>query len=291
MRYFILLLLLASSAILVDCRYDDAYDRIWQLGYRSCVATYYCRDDRRNSSVLTVSASVEVGSNDAYKVPSAIMQSAAVSSDSTLILSLSNGDDVVRAPRSRVYLHFAELRVLKGNQSSKFQVRVPGNRPSLINISLEYLVARHIPLNYQANSDPSTFYLNLTGVPGSLPPLLNAMEAYYYVNLTTISTDQGDAKRQPKWKWRDTRDSSFHTGSPHFTYQDLRTITNNFERVIGKGGFGTVYYGRLHDGTEVAVKMQKRFLAIEEGITEDFVAEELGSDSHGIKEFQVEVGH
>lgn len=31
-------------------------------------------------------------------------------------------------------------------------------------------------------------------------------------------------------------------------------ITNNFERVIGEGGFGTVYHGYLDD-TQVAVKM------------------------------------
>lgn len=31
-------------------------------------------------------------------------------------------------------------------------------------------------------------------------------------------------------------------------------ITNNFERVVGKGGFGTVYYGCIGE-TQVAVKM------------------------------------
>ncbi|KAL5822633.1 hypothetical protein ACOSQ4_020533 [Xanthoceras sorbifolium] len=39
-----------------------------------------------------------------------------------------------------------------------------------------------------------------------------------------------------------------------FTYSDVLKMTNNFERVLGKGGFGTVYHGRLDD-TEVAVKM------------------------------------
>ncbi|XVF86736.1 hypothetical protein PTKIN_Ptkin18bG0066200 [Pterospermum kingtungense] len=39
-----------------------------------------------------------------------------------------------------------------------------------------------------------------------------------------------------------------------FTYTDVQRITNKFERVIGKGGFGTVYHGFLGD-TEVAVKM------------------------------------
>lgn len=39
-----------------------------------------------------------------------------------------------------------------------------------------------------------------------------------------------------------------------FSYSDILKITNNFERVAGKGGFGTVYHGYLGD-TQVAVKM------------------------------------
>lgn len=38
-----------------------------------------------------------------------------------------------------------------------------------------------------------------------------------------------------------------------FTYSEILSITNNFERVIGKGGFGTVYHGYLH--IQVSVKM------------------------------------
>ncbi|XVE52000.1 hypothetical protein DITRI_Ditri02bG0085200 [Diplodiscus trichospermus] len=40
----------------------------------------------------------------------------------------------------------------------------------------------------------------------------------------------------------------------HFAYSDVQRITNNFERVIGKGGFGTVYHGRIAD-SDVAIKM------------------------------------
>lgn len=56
-----------------------------------------------------------------------------------------------------------------------------------------------------------------------------------------------------------------------FTYIQLQKITNNFERTLGKGGFGTVYYGRLEDGTEVAVKMLSQ------------------TSSQGAKEFLAEV--
>ena len=39
-----------------------------------------------------------------------------------------------------------------------------------------------------------------------------------------------------------------------FTYADLIRITNNFERVLGKGGFAKVYHGDIDD-TQVAVKV------------------------------------
>ncbi|KAJ9692161.1 hypothetical protein PVL29_011301 [Vitis rotundifolia] len=38
-------------------------------------------------------------------------------------------------------------------------------------------------------------------------------------------------------------------------YSDIASITDNFQKVIGKGGFGKVYSGHLSDGTQVAVKM------------------------------------
>nr|POE74462.1 putative leucine-rich repeat receptor-like serine/threonine-protein kinase [Quercus suber] len=40
-----------------------------------------------------------------------------------------------------------------------------------------------------------------------------------------------------------------------FTYSEVLSITNNFQKIVGKGGFGTVYLGCLSDGMQVAVKM------------------------------------
>uniref|UniRef100_A0A803NY44 non-specific serine/threonine protein kinase n=1 Tax=Cannabis sativa TaxID=3483 RepID=A0A803NY44_CANSA len=41
-----------------------------------------------------------------------------------------------------------------------------------------------------------------------------------------------------------------------FTYSEVTKMTNNFEKVLGKGGFGYVFHGIINDdGTQVAVKM------------------------------------
>ncbi|PQP92354.1 senescence-induced receptor-like serine/threonine-protein kinase [Prunus yedoensis var. nudiflora] len=39
-----------------------------------------------------------------------------------------------------------------------------------------------------------------------------------------------------------------------FTYSEVLKITDNFKRIVGRGGFGTVYHGCIDD-TQVAVKM------------------------------------
>ncbi|XP_037474297.1 probable LRR receptor-like serine/threonine-protein kinase At1g51880 [Triticum dicoccoides] len=65
--------------------------------------------------------------------------------------------------------------------------------------------------------------------------------------------------------------SSLHRlESRQFTYEELKMITNNFQRVLGQGGFGYVYDGFQEDGTHVAVKLQSH------------------SSSQGVKEFLAE---
>ncbi|CAL9196028.1 unnamed protein product, partial [Musa hybrid cultivar] len=73
-----------------------------------------------------------------------------------------------------------------------------------------------------------------------------------------------------------------------FTYDELKAITNNFDLVLGKGGFGNVYHGRLHDGTEAAVKLLHSHRMVKGTSSEESMSANSGSRSHGLKEFQAE---
>ncbi|XP_057520130.1 LEAF RUST 10 DISEASE-RESISTANCE LOCUS RECEPTOR-LIKE PROTEIN KINASE-like 2.5 isoform X2 [Amaranthus tricolor] len=54
-----------------------------------------------------------------------------------------------------------------------------------------------------------------------------------------------------------------------YTYEEIKKITNDFNEIIGEGGYGTVYRGKLKDGRCAAVKKLKKL----KGDGEDFINE------------------
>ncbi|XP_010271200.1 PREDICTED: receptor protein kinase TMK1-like [Nelumbo nucifera] len=59
-------------------------------------------------------------------------------------------------------------------------------------------------------------------------------------------------------------------GNMVISIQVLRNVTNNFseENILGRGGFGTVYKGELHDGTKIAVKRMESGVISGKGLSE-----------------------
>ena len=51
------------------------------------------------------------------------------------------------------------------------------------------------------------------------------------------------------------KELSLKSKNQPFTYTEIVSITNNFQTIIGEGGFGKVYLGNLNDGRQVAVKL------------------------------------
>ncbi|XP_066328194.1 receptor protein kinase TMK1-like [Miscanthus floridulus] len=60
------------------------------------------------------------------------------------------------------------------------------------------------------------------------------------------------------------------SGNMVISIQVLRSVTNNFseENILGRGGFGTVYKGELHDGTKIAVKRMEAGVMGNKGLNE-----------------------
>ncbi|KAF9664132.1 hypothetical protein SADUNF_Sadunf17G0124400 [Salix dunnii] len=59
-------------------------------------------------------------------------------------------------------------------------------------------------------------------------------------------------------------------GNMVISIQVLRNVTNNFSEgnILGRGGFGVVYKGELHDGTKIAVKRMESGVISGKGLTE-----------------------
>ncbi|KAK9705178.1 hypothetical protein RND81_07G038800 [Saponaria officinalis] len=70
----------------------------------------------------------------------------------------------------------------------------------------------------------------------------------------------------------DVDKGNIYFGVPLFSYSELKEATDSFDpsKELGDGGFGTVYYGKLKDGREVAVKRlyEKNYKRVEQFMNE-----------------------
>lgn len=80
-----------------------------------------------------------------------------------------------------------------------------------------------------------------------------------FLQSNIFSCASGDSLRastKPSTAYSGSRGNLMDEGiACYITLRDLEEATSSFSKKIGKGSFGTVYYGRMKDGKEVAVKM------------------------------------
>lgn len=70
---------------------------------------------------------------------------------------------------------------------------------------------------------------------------------YCYLLLLVVSTNVTDSMPI-------SQSEPLGLSQRQFTYSEVLKITNNFEKIVGRGGFGLVHHGYIGDA-QVAVKM------------------------------------
>ncbi|KAM7473323.1 hypothetical protein LguiB_020566 [Lonicera macranthoides] len=155
-----------------------------------------------------------------------------------------------------IYMHFAEVEALQPNQSRSFNIYLNGELLYVF-VSPRYLSAftlyNESPASCNGNSVCRlTISINRTD-NSTLPPIINALELYQVIQFTEPEAEENDLIRRAEAEFNENN-NTLETKNRQFTYSEVLSMTNKFQRVIGKGGFGTVYHG--YDGaTQVAVKM------------------------------------
>ncbi|KAF8023258.1 hypothetical protein BT93_F0687 [Corymbia citriodora subsp. variegata] len=182
---------LGQSSAIYQFRYpEDVYDRAW---------TPWQFD---NWSIQNTTSAIDLSnSNDVYKVPAKVLQTAqrSMSSNSPLYVKWTihavPTDDAGPLASAQpkiwiVYLHFMEIERLNGPQR-EFTISMNDNQ-FMETVSLEYLKPV-VVVSTPVIGPLITLSINSTNKSGN-PPILNAVEFYVAGDLPNVPTAQDDVK-------------------------------------------------------------------------------------------------
>ncbi|KAG7572931.1 Protein kinase-like domain superfamily [Arabidopsis suecica] len=160
---------------------SDVYDREWKPISLSFGLTF-------------INTSLNVNSSTPYELPQEVVSKAIIDKNVTEKLSfdwyVNNRED-----EALIYLHFAEIQTLKGNDTREFDIIWKGNDG---NITISAYRPSKLQLETLYNTSPMrckfmqcTVELVMTK-SSTLPPMINAMEAYQIIEFPDAETNPED---------------------------------------------------------------------------------------------------
>ncbi|KAL0919582.1 hypothetical protein M5K25_011685 [Dendrobium thyrsiflorum] len=126
------------------------------------------------------------------------------------------------------------------------------------------LLDKHISFNYEGNADLTrqrnglnhTVIIIIIVVLGVSVTLAALVTYFAFACKRNKSRQNGNVATIQQTKKLSTYFSEVATESAHrYALSEIEEATGKFQKKIGSGGFGIVYYGKLKDGKEIAVKV------------------------------------
>ncbi|OEL26035.1 Receptor-like protein kinase [Dichanthelium oligosanthes] len=253
---------------------DDPHDRFWLPWV-----------DATSWDSISTTKNVQNIDSDLFEAPSKVMQTAITPRNGSGNIEFYWDPEPQPKDPTPGYIgimHFSELQLLPSNAVRQFYINLNGKLWYPKAFTPEYL---YTDATYNSNPYRGVARYNISinaTANSTLPPIINAVEVFSVISTANVGTDSQDGTANNSVKPQNltpmshvpTGDaypqSSLQLENRRFTYKELEMITNNFQRVLGQGGFGKVYDGFLEDGTQVAVKLRSE------------------SSNQGVKEFLAE---
>ncbi|KAL1212399.1 putative LRR receptor-like serine/threonine-protein kinase [Cardamine amara subsp. amara] len=163
-------------------------------------------------------------------------------------LDLSNNDLSGEIPVFLADMKMLTLINLRGNP--KLNLTVPDSLQNRINNKSLTLITDEI---HNRNGEKPGKKLSFVAIAEIMAGVILLLANFTICFIVARKKMRSEAPKKLNSVKRSSN-QSIGTKERQFTYSEILKMTNNFERVLGNGGYGRVYYGNLDD-TQVAVKM------------------------------------
>ncbi|KAL1194263.1 putative LRR receptor-like serine/threonine-protein kinase [Cardamine amara subsp. amara] len=157
---------------------DDIYDREWYASFLE-----------KNWAQVTTTEVVNV--ND-YELPQRVMATGATPLNNNETLNITWNVEP-STTKFRAYMHFAELQTLRANDTREFNVTLNGNYLSGPYSPIPLKAETEVHVKPEQCDDGACLLQLVKTLKSTLPPLLNAIEAFTVIDLPQVETNEDDA--------------------------------------------------------------------------------------------------